>query len=288
MRKRILIFAIVFVSLLAFTFWRAQLPFRLQRKLLAKLPYVPDTLLVTDLDDDGHPEVMAVRSDKPPIWVRFPFDKPSLLRFENCRAIWVEDCHSVLKALPILTADNRLRLLKWKGGRVTFDLLPALPDAPEVPGDISVRKGKGTGAVFLHVYRGLDAWVFTLTPQRHWKFASRFTRTDGFWEFSDRYIADLADLDKDGLLDALCLNFGYRDAWVFWGGRGEETNLGSWLDSDDPRVTDLDRDGLKEIVIVQGRQSKIWQFDRSQGRLRVIATSPPLPIRWRENRAQRC
>jgi hypothetical protein len=41
MGKRPLIFAIIFLSLLAFTIWRAQPPFRLQRKLLAKLPYAP-------------------------------------------------------------------------------------------------------------------------------------------------------------------------------------------------------------------------------------------------------
>ena len=119
----------------------------------------------------------------------------------------MEGCHSVLKALPVLTADKYLRLLRWKDERVTLDRVPALPDMPEVPQDIFVRQGKGTGAVLLHVYRGLDAWVFTLTPQGHWKFASRFTRRYGFCEFSDRYIADLADMDRDGLLDALCLNF---------------------------------------------------------------------------------
>jgi len=43
-------------------------------------------LLITDLDDDGHPEVTAIFRDKPPIWVRFPFDKPSTLRFENVPA----------------------------------------------------------------------------------------------------------------------------------------------------------------------------------------------------------
>jgi len=230
MGKRLLVFAIIFLSLLAFTLWRAQPPFRLHRKLLAKLPYSPDKLLVTDLDGDGHPEVTALQTDKPPIWVRFPFDKPSLLRFENCRLVWIEEySRSILKTLPVLTTNKRLRLLKWKDGRVIFNLLPALLDVPEVPRNIFVRKGKGTGAVFLHVYRGLDAWVFTLTPQGHWKFASRFTRTVGFWEFSDRYIADLADLDRDGILDALCVQRQpIEDAWVFWGGRKEgETNLGA-------------------------------------------------------------
>jgi hypothetical protein len=83
MGKRLLIFAIFFLSLLAFTIWRAQPPFRLHRKLLAKLPYAPENLLITDLDDDGHPEVMAIGTNKTPVWVRFPFDKPSILPFEN-------------------------------------------------------------------------------------------------------------------------------------------------------------------------------------------------------------
>jgi hypothetical protein len=65
MGKRLLIFAIFFLSLLAFTIWLAQPPFRLRRKLLAKLPYAPQRLLITDLDDDGHPEVMAILEDKP-------------------------------------------------------------------------------------------------------------------------------------------------------------------------------------------------------------------------------
>jgi hypothetical protein len=47
MGKRLLIFAVIFLSLLAFTIWRAQPPFRLQRKLLAKLPYAPQRLLIT-------------------------------------------------------------------------------------------------------------------------------------------------------------------------------------------------------------------------------------------------
>jgi len=159
MRMQLLVFAIIFLSLLAFTFWRAQPPFRLQRKLLAKLPYSPDKLLVTDLDDDGHPEVMAVKEDEPLIWVRFPFDKPSLLRFENCQSIrvWVLSYSSVLKALPVLTADKRLRLLRWKG-KASFEPLPAFPD---VPIDRAlIDEGEGTGTVFLWVRRGKDVWVF--------------------------------------------------------------------------------------------------------------------------------
>ena len=276
MGKRLLIFAIFFLSLLAFTIWRAQPPFRLHRKILAKLPYEPCNVLITDLDDDGHPEVTAIFRDEPPIWVRSPFDKPSTLRFENCRAIWMEGCHSVLKALPVLTADDHLRLLRWRDGKAAFNPLPNLPDVPidEVWGS----EGKSTETVFLKVYRSDDCWLFTLTPKGEWQFASRFTsQAIRFRKFAPWYIADLADLDRDGFWDALCLNDADIDAWVSWGGRGEETDLGGWLLSGYPRIIDLDGDGWAEIVMAdKDGRLKIWRFDRRERRLKVIATSPPL------------
>jgi hypothetical protein len=282
MGKRLLIFAIIFLSLLAFTIWRAQPPFRLHRKLLAKLPYVPDRLLITDLDDDGHPEVTAILVDKPPIWVRFPFDKPSRLRFENCRAIqmMVWRCQFVLKALPVLTADRRLRLLRWKDGKAILEPLPNLPDVPMK--NAFVGQGEGTETVLLGVYRGGNVWAFILSPQGEWQFASRFTsQAFRFRKFATWYIADLADLDRDGFWDALCLDDVDIDAWVSWGGRGEETDLGGWLLSGYPRIIDLDGDGWTEIVMVaEDKRLKIWRFDRRERRLKVVAASSPLPVTW--------
>jgi hypothetical protein len=245
MGKRLLIFAIIFLSLLAFTIWRAQPPFRLQRKLLAKLPYAPQRLLITDLDDDGHPEVTAFFRDKPPIWVRFPFDKPFRLRFENWQ-VWMEvrRCQFVPKALPVWTADERLRLLRWKDGKAILEPLPNLPDVPMK--DAFIIQGKGTETVFLRVYRGENVWVFVLSPQGEWQFASRFTsQAIRFRKFATWDIADLADLDRDGFLDALCVQW-HPDvgAWVFWGGwKGEETDLGTWMRYGFPKVADLDGDG---------------------------------------------
>jgi len=272
MGKRLLIFAIIFLSLLAFTIWRAQPPFRLQRKLLAKLPYEPYILLITDLDDDGHPEVTAIFRDEPPIWVRFPFDKPSRLRFENCWAIrmMVRRCQFVLKALPVWAADRRLRLLRWKDGKAILDPLPNLPDVPME--DACIGRGESIETVFLHVYRGKNVWVFILSPQGEWKFASRFT---------SQAIDDLADLDRDGFLDALCIQWHPSEfAWVLWGGRKEkETNLGAWMRYGFPQVADLDGDGWMEIAMVaEDRRLKIWRFDRRERRLKVIAASPPLPV----------
>jgi hypothetical protein len=268
MGKRLLIFAIFFLSLLAFTIWLAQPPFRLNRKILAKLPYEPYILLITDLDDDGHPEVTAFFWDKPPIWVRFPFDKPSTLRFENVPADLMVDCPFVLKALPVWTADGRLRLLRWKDGKAILEPLPNLPDVPME--GACIGRGASMETVFLGVYRGKgkNVWLFILSPQGEWKFASRATRLR---------ITDLADFDRDGFLDALWTG---DVAWVFWGGqKGKETNLGAWMRYGSPQIADLDGDGWMEIVMVaRDKRLKIWRFDRRERRLKVVAASPPLPV----------
>jgi hypothetical protein len=268
MGKRLLIFAIFFLSLLAFTIWLAQPPFRLNRKILAKLPYEPYILLITDLDDDGHPEVTAFFWDKPPIWVRFPFDKPSRLRFENVPADLMVDCPFVLKALPVWTADRRLRLLRWKDGKAILEPLPNLPDVPME--GACIGRGASMETVFLGVYRGKgkNVWLFILSPQGEWKFASRATRL---------HITDLADFDRDGFLDALWTG---DVAWVFWGGqKGKETNLGAWMRGGSPQIADLDGDGWMEIVMVaRDKRLKIWRFDRRERRLKVVAASPPLPV----------
>jgi hypothetical protein len=136
----------------------------------------------------------------------------------------------------------------------------------------------------LRVYRGDDCWLFTLTPKGEWQFASRFTsQAIRFRKFATWNIADLTDLDRDGFLDALCVQWHPdKDAWVFWGGqKGEETDLGAWIDNGSPQVADLDGDGWMEIVMVaEDKRLKIWRFDRRERRLKVIATSPPLPVGW--------
>jgi hypothetical protein len=179
-------------------------------------------------------------------------------------------CQFVLKALPVLTADGRLRLLRWKDEKAILEPLPNLPDVPMEGAFID--QGEGTETVFLDVYRGENVWVFILSPQGEWQFASRFT---------SQAIDDLADLDRDGFLDALCVQW-HPDvgACVFWGGRkGEETDLGTWMRYGFPKVADLDGDGWTEIVMAdEDGRLKIWRFDRRERRLKVVAASPPLPV----------
>jgi hypothetical protein len=179
-------------------------------------------------------------------------------------------CQFVPKALPVWTADRRLRLLRWKDEKAILEPLPNLPDVPME--DAFIDQGEGTETVFLDVYRGENVWVFILSPQGEWQFASRFT---------SQAIDDLADLDRDGFLDALCVQW-HPDigACVFWGGRkGEETDLGTWMRYGFPKVADLDGDGWTEIVMVdKDKRLKIWRFDRKERRLKVVAASPPLPV----------
>jgi len=166
--------------------------------------------------------------------------------------------------------DNRLRLLRWKGEKARLDPLPSLPDLPVYAA--WVYEGEDTGTVFLQVYQGDDVWVFTLTPKGEWKFASRFAGQRfsklGVW------IDDLADLDRDGFLDALCFQ---EHPVVFWSGRKGETKLGAWMRFGSPKVSDLDGDGWTEIVMVdKNGRLKIWRFDQRERRLKVIAASSPL------------
>jgi hypothetical protein len=140
--------------------------------------------------------------------------------------------------------------------------------------DAFIIQGKGTETVFLRVYRGENVWVFVLSPQGEWQFASRFT---------SQAIGDLADLDRDGFLDALW-GQGHPDEGdlVFWGGqKGKETNLVAWMRHGSPQIADLDGDGWMEIVMVaRDKRLKIWRFDRRERRLKVVAASPPLPVTW--------
>jgi hypothetical protein len=191
--------------------------------------------------------------------------------------MWERRCQFVLKALPVLTADGRLRLLRWKDGKAILEPLPNLPDVPMEGAFIS--QGAGTETVFLEVYRGENVWLFVLSPQGEWQFASRFTsQAIRFRKFATWNIADLTDLDRDDFWDAFCVQWHPEDAWVFWGGRkGEETDLGAWMRYGSPQVADLDGDGWMEIVMLaRDERLKICRFDQRQKRLKVIATSPPV------------
>jgi hypothetical protein len=146
--------------------------------------------------------------------------------------------------------------------------------------DAFIDQGEGTETVFLDVYRGENVWVFTLSPQGEWQFASRFTsQAIRFYSVRICSITDLADLDRNGFLDALWIE---DVAWVFWGGqKGKGTNLGAWMRHGYPQVADLDGDRWAEIVMMaEDKRLKIWRFDRRERRLKVIATSPPLPVGW--------
>jgi hypothetical protein len=154
-------------------FHLAQPPFRVHRKLLVDLPYnlLPNAILVTDLDMDVHPEVMVIATETSfSVWVRSLFGKPSSIRLTNIQHFedWGGGCacakeeakallkkvsETPLRALPVLVAGNRLRLLRWRGGRAVFERLSPLPDVPINHRDTyaEIWHGHGTGNIFLTV-----------------------------------------------------------------------------------------------------------------------------------------
>lgn len=88
------------------------------------------------------------------------------------------------------------------------------------------------------VYQSNDAWVLRLTAQGHWQFASRFlSRTIRFRKFGVWNIDDLADLERNGLLDTLCAQWHpSEDALVFVVDKEKERRIGHvaslWLPAD--------------------------------------------------------
>jgi len=129
-QRRILlaIAAVGYLTICATLIWLYQPPFQLQRKLVANLPFTPRTLLPTDLDADGHPEILAV-SGGLPFWVRSPFHAPSVKVLSEYEVVWLgyEPVETPMKAVPVRDRFNNLRLLRWLGGKA---VLKAFPNSP--------------------------------------------------------------------------------------------------------------------------------------------------------------
>ncbi|MCS7192691.1 MAG: VCBS repeat-containing protein [Armatimonadetes bacterium] len=288
--KKWALWTIIFAAIcFAFFFtpvWLSQLSFRLNRKVIAKLPYRPERLLVTDLDRDGRSEVLAVSEGKPPFWIRSPFDEPNAIEIAGCKAIGrYKSFEEVpMRSVPVSVGD-KLRLLSWRNGKATFEPLPFLPD--RVFDWIDFRQGKGIGTVFLATYLGANAWVFVLAENGEWKFAGKFV-SEKFQVKSvlTGCIYDLADLDKDGKLDLVCLlrraiNEEVEEVWVIWGNeRKGEKALGSLMPYGFPLIADLNGDGWLEIVKVDfySKLFQVWSFDQKRKELSIITKLPILGL----------
>jgi hypothetical protein len=271
------IFTATFLALFALTSLTKP-PFRLNRKVIAKLPYAPSNLLITDLDSDGHPEILAEADGETPVWSRSPFGEPSTVHVKGCSVVWTTLWVAIAPNIPIravpVWVGKKLRLLRWQNGKVVFEPLPPLPDEAF---DHASLEGGWTGKVFLAAYLGENAWVFVLTEKGDWKFAGKFTSAG----FREPVIDDLADLDKDGKLDAICTPWSPEWACVVWGNGKGESELGEWSSHGSPLVSDLNGDGWDEIAMVAPKPQphlQIWRFAPKQGKLRVIAKSPPLGL----------
>jgi len=286
MRKQILwlvVFVLAFLITSVICVWLTQPPFWLNRKVIAKLHQNPEYLLVTDLDTDGQSEILVIDEYRTLFWIHSLFDNPSVIKIAGCKAL--EDYKSAeeipMRSVPVFVGD-KLRLLRWRNDKATFESLSFVPNKVD---RLGICQGKGTGTVFLAVYSGANAWVFALTEEGEWEFAGKFV-SEGFREnpvHSSGYIHDLADLDKDGKLDAICVQWHPGEwAWVVWGNEKKgETDLGTWTRFGYPLVSDLNGDGWDEIAMVASSPAEhiqIWRFDPKRKKLKVIAKSQALNL----------
>jgi hypothetical protein len=272
----------------------AQPPFRVHRKLLVDLSYnlLPNAILVTDLDMDGHPEVMVIATETSfSVWVRSLFGKPSSIRLTNIQHFedWGGGCECAkeeakallkkvsetpLRALPVLVAGNRLRLLRWRGGRAVFERLSPLPDVPINHRDTyaGIWHGHGTGNIFLTVATRGEKWFFVLTSKGEWRFVGKWREVDHLFD------ADIADIDRDRRPDLLAFGKGVG-VRIFWGGRKGSANLGTCCHYLRPLVADLDGDGWLEVTMVaEDKRLQIWRFNPHQKKMRLLAVSLPFSL----------
>jgi hypothetical protein len=92
-------------------------------------------LLPTDLDADGHPEILAV-SEGLPFWVRLLFQSPSVKKLSECIGIdgvKHQPTEVLRRAIPVLDHFGNSRLLRWRDGKAAFKPFPNSPSFVEFP-----------------------------------------------------------------------------------------------------------------------------------------------------------
>lgn len=277
--------------------WTAQLPFDWlkRREVIARLRSAPDWIAPTDLDGDRYPEVLLAwtsegTSKASTLLLCDPLGKPKLIPLpETVLEILLEtmpiSADVPLKAVPVQLRDGRLRLLRIQNNRFVLSRLANLPDVPLEWVRIDANRNKAK--IFLVAYpkgRPSEAWVSLLSRQGEWQPAVRFVNDilapHGI--FSGAGIKEAADLDRDGKLDAICVIWHPGEfAWVLWGGRNNEKELGIWTRYGQPLTDDLDGDGWSEVAMIDDESHvKVWRFGPISKRLQAIAFSPLLDAPW--------
>jgi hypothetical protein len=290
--------AIVVLAVSMLALWRSS-SLIIERTIIAELPLGINTLVSTDLDGDGEPEILAVcshwqeiqptwfipdyeRIADPRIWlIRSPLGNPNAAQLPYVCRWWNWDLPSSLPPQRSVLVEegellslglrkewkvHRLGWLKMVGKQLTFE--PFLT----VKGQITHKLIAGEKLLLLHY---TCPFAFRLQPDGVWKpvdpkIAQRLLR-----------IARLAyldgDFDGDGLKDAITrrlLRSGNKTeaelVEVQWGNGAPATVL---LEDRPPKspptrvwAADIEGDGCWEIVTWDGRDLTVWQFRKDEQR----------------------
>jgi hypothetical protein len=302
--------AILVLAVSALALWRSS-SLIIERTIIAELPLGINTLVPTDLDGDGEPEILAVcshwqeiqptwfipdyeRIADPRIWlIRSPLEKPNaaqlpyVCRWRNLdlpsslppqRSVLVEEGELLSLGLRKGWKVHRLGWLKMIGKQLTFE--PFLT----VKGQITHYLIADDKLLLLHYTR---PFAFCLQPDGVWKpvdqkIAQRLLRIDRL-DYLD------GDFDGDGLKDAITrrwLRSGNKTKAgldVYWGNGAPATVL---LKEIPPkllpmriRTADIEGDGRWEIVTWDGKDLTVWQFRKHDRRfvpMTRMALKPPI------------
>lgn len=265
-----------------------QMP-QIGRTTIAKVP-PPLYLLLTDLDDDGVTELLALWDGlkhpfyrvATPIW--HPLTNPQILRpIIICDLTGLQTERS-LQSIP----TSGLTWLRWRNGRPVEEPFP-----PQVRGKFESSKvvdvdGDGFDDLLVTMQKGrvIDRWLFSLDDKGEWRFQGKFpdgrpVKPSWAWEGGSIYDIYFGDLDGDGMIDEVWWrNFAFQARF----GKNPKRTVHSrapevkrfWLD-------DLDGDGRSEIIAVErvGKNGHIaiLEFDTVGRCLRRAATSPPFSFK---------
>ena len=300
--------AIVVLAVSALALWRSS-SLIVERTIVAELPLGINTLVPTDLDGDGEPEILAVcshwqgiqptwfipdyeRIADPRIWlIRSPLEKPNAAQLPYVCRWWNWDLPSSLPPQRSVLVEegellslglrkgwkvHRLGWLKMVGKQLTFE--PFLT----VKGQITHKLIADDKLLLLHYTR---PFAFRLQPDGVWKpvdpkIAQRLLRIDRL-DYLD------GDFDGDGLKDAITrrwLRSGNKTEAklvVHWGNGAPATVLKEMPPKLLPmriRAADIEGDGCWEVVNWDGKKLTVWKFRKHDRRFvptTRIALKPP-------------
>lgn len=278
-RRRVLLSLILLCVVGLFLLNRSQRTLSVRRTIITKLPSTPQAkLIVTDLDGDGEPELLASLYGDPNerlmlYWIQHhPRVKVIRLRPHSPDlSVYLPEQHPPIPALPVWDeGSKRFGMMQWRNDRMVTEWQKNWQgecwDARLM--DLGYD-GQSDLLVFSLDARGYSLWWFVISGKR-WKLHQRYLL--GGYPLDARW--ESADVDGDHRPDLLILQD--ECLTILWGdGRppfSYDVNTLSVL------IGDIEDDGRAEILAVQKKPPKVHLnvFGWVEGKWKIKATSPAL------------